>query len=80
MLQDKNYEILTELDVQNTAKEILTSLQLILCHSNDLPLHIVGDLFDSILIIINSTQTIGQKGKFLQFINYIFIQNLCHKI
>lgn len=58
-------EILTDSDPQNVAKEILTSVQLILCHSENLPLHIIADLFDSILIIINSTDkiVIGLEGK-----------------
>ena len=42
-------------------KEILTSFQLILCHSENLPLYIIGDVFDSILIIINSTEKIAMS-------------------
>jgi len=43
-------------------------MQLILCHSQNLPLHIVSDVFDSLLLIINSTEKMikNYEGKVLK--------------
>lgn len=60
-INDKHIEILTDIDPQNAAKEILTTMQLILCQSEHLPLHIVADVFDSLLLIINSADKIVEN-------------------
>ena len=58
-LKEKNIEILVETDSKTWTKEILATLQLILCYSSSLPLHIIGDTFESMLLIINSTEKIA---------------------
>ena len=65
-INEKSIEILTDSDHKNTAKEILTTMQLILCDSQHLPLHIIEDLFESLIVIMNSVSKIIENidGRF----------------
>jgi hypothetical protein len=65
-INEKSIEILTDSDHKNTAKEILTTMQLILCDSHHLPLHIIEDLFESLIVIMNSVSKIIENidGRF----------------
>ena len=65
-INEKSIEILTDSDHNNTAKEILTTMQLILCDSQHLPLHIIEDLFESLIVIMNSVSKIIENidGRF----------------